>query len=120
VERGKEMKTGEVMEKLMEYIYDEYNRDSAFKSHGQGIFPLTSGFGRVTGIYLGDAYDQREYIRLLVSKGWVCYVNKVRIKPTIAGIEHVEERRNMTKKLFKVTADLSEIAGRAVKGFLGK
>jgi len=126
-------KTTAVLEKLMTFIYDQYNGSDTFKSHGEPAGVIVTEFIRVSGIELGDAGAQREYMRLLKKKGWIEVVSLdgsskpgarlfsfSRIKPTLEGINHVEERRQPGQTLLKVTSTAAEITGRVLKGFLGK
>jgi hypothetical protein len=97
------MNISEKDEQLMEFIYDEYERDSVFQHFGE--------FGSIlvekSGIYFGDdAGAQVEAIRRLLKQGWIEIVtlggNRIattrvtiisRIKPTTEGIQYVESRR---------------------------
>jgi len=126
-------KTGEVLEKLMTFIYDQYNSSDTFKSHGEHASVILIRFTRESGIRLGNARAQLEYMRLLKKRGWieVASVDSIskpgprlfsfsRIKPTLEGINHVEERRQPGQALFKATSTEVELIGRGLKGFLGK
>ncbi|AQY72714.1 hypothetical protein B1772_01180 [Dehalococcoides mccartyi] len=125
--------TGDILEKLISFIYDEYNRRDVFKSHGEAASVVVSQFSRNYGIRLGDAGAQLEYIRLLRKNGWIEVValdgsstprarlfSFSRIKPTPEGIQHVEERRKPGRVIKKATSDAAEITGRFLKGFLGR
>jgi hypothetical protein len=125
--------TSNILEKLMAYIYDEYNRNDTFKKHGQHSRVLCLGFERASGISLGYAGAQQEYIRLLLKNGWIEMVSihgdsdpkaKLlsfsRVKPTIAGIKHVEETRQPGRSYMKIATNSAEIIGRFLKGFTGK
>jgi hypothetical protein len=119
------MKISEKYEKLMEFIYDEYQKSDVARKYGKYASVLVAEFERSTGIDLGDAGSQLEPFRLLYDKGWITLspkslVSYARIKPTVEGIEHVEQRRNPAKKVMKVSGDVAEIIGRGLKGFLGK
>lgn len=126
-------KTGDILEKLMGFIYDEYNRSDTFKSYGEPASVIVTEFIRESGIELGDAGAQREYMRLLKKKGWIEVVSLdgsskpgarlfsiSRIKPTLEGINQVEQRRQPGQALLKATSTVAEIIGRGLKGFLGK
>ena len=127
------MKTGDILEKLMEFIYDEYNRSDAFKSYGEYASVILSRFTDKSGIRLGNAGAQQEYMRQLLRLGWVEIVTLNRsgridtrlfghssIKPTPEGIKHVEERRQPGQAVLKIASSVAEIIGRGLKGFLGK
>jgi len=64
-------KTGEVLEKLMTFIYDQYNSSDTFKSHGEHASVILIRFTRESGIRLGNARAQLEYMRLLKKRGWI-------------------------------------------------
>ena len=64
-------KTGNIIEKLIGFIYDEYNRREVFRSHGEAASVVVAQFCRKYGIRLGDARAQLEYVRLLRKKGWI-------------------------------------------------
>ncbi len=126
-------KTGEVLEKLMTFIYDQYNGSDTFKSHGEAAGVILIRFTRESGIRLGDAGAQQEYMRLLKKRGWIEVVSVdgsskpgarlfsfSRVKPTLEGINHVEERRQPGQALLKATSTAAELIGRGLKGFLGK
>lgn len=127
------MKAGDILEKLMAFIYDEYNASDVFKSYGEHASVILTKFTRESGIGLGDARAQLEYMRLLLRRGWIEIVtlngsNRIgarlftysRIKPSLEGIKHVEERRQPGQAVVKIASSVAEIIGRGVKGFLGK
>ena len=127
------MKTGDILEKLMAFIYDEYNASDVFKSHGEHASVILTRFVRESGIRLGDAGAQLEYMRLLLRRGWIEIVTLdrstrigarlftySRIKPTPEGIRHVEERRQPGQAILKIASTVAEIIGRGAKGFLGR
>lgn len=127
------MKTGDILEKLMAFIYDEYNRSDTFRSYGESASVILSRFTSKYGIRLGDARAQLEYMRLLKKRDWIEVVSLdgsskigarlvsfARIKPTPEGIEHVEQRRQPGQALLKAATTGAEIIGRGLKGFLGK
>ena len=126
-------KTGEILERLMKFIYDKYNSSDTFKSHGEHAGVIVTEFIYESGLDLGDAGAQKEYIRLLKKRGWIEVVSidgrsKVgarlysfsRIKPTFQGVIHVEERRQPGQAFLKATSTAAEIIGRGLKGFLGQ
>lgn len=127
------MKTGDILEKLMEFIYDEYNANDVFKSYGEHASVILTGFSRRSGIGLGDAGAQLEHMRLLLRRGWIEIValdgssvigarllTYSKIKPSPEGIKHVEERRQPGQAVVKIASTAAEIIGRGIKGFLGK
>lgn len=127
------MKTGDILEKLMAFIYDEYNASDVFKSGGQYASVVLTGFTCESGIELGDAGAQLEYMRLLLRRGWIEIVtldgsNRIgarlftysKIKPSLEGIKHIEERRQPGQAVVKIASTVAEIIGRGAKGFLGK
>ncbi len=96
-------KTGEIIEKLMTFIYDRYNGSDTFKSYGEPASVIVAEFIRESGIELGDAGALQEYMRLLKKKGWIEVVSLdgrskpaarlfsfSRIKPTLEGISHMK------------------------------
>jgi len=130
---GVRMKTGDILEKLMEFIYNQYSRSDTFKSHGEYASIMLTRFTRESGIRLGNAGAQLEFARQLLKKGWIEIValdgstrigarlfTYSRIKPTPEGIEHVEQRRQPGQAVLKIASTAAEIIGRGVKGFLGK
>ncbi|MCX6011576.1 MAG: hypothetical protein NT134_04910 [Chloroflexi bacterium] len=124
------MNIGEKLEKLMEFIYDEYESDSSFQEFGE----VGSTLIEESGIDFGDeGGSQVDAIRLLLEKGWVELValngtriatTRItilsRIKPTPKGIEHVEDRRRPGRAISKAALTVAEIIGRGLKGFFGK
>lgn len=132
--RGSKMdNTGDILEKLIGFIYDDYNRRGVFRSHGEAASVVVTQFCHKYRIQLGDARAQLEYIRLLKKKGWIEVValdgssaprarlsSFSKIKPTPEGIHHVEERRKPSQGIKRVTSDAAEITGRFLKGFMGR
>ncbi len=127
------MKPDVLRQKLIEYIYDEYNRKDTIKAHGESSNIVLSGFERITGIDLGYAGAKQEVLKQLRKKGWIEVVafdgNSIpkgrlfswsRIKPTIEGMEYVEGKRDMGKKITEGAKIGAEIIGRGIKGILGK
>jgi hypothetical protein len=127
------VKTGDILEKLMAFIYDEYNRSDRFRAYGEGASVILRRFTSKYGIRLGDIRAQLEYMRLLKKKGWIEVVSLdgsskigarlvsfARIKPTFEGISHVEQRRQPGQALLKASSTAAEIIGRGLKGFLWK
>jgi hypothetical protein len=130
------MKTGDILGKLMAFIYDEYNENRVFKAHGEYASIILKRFIRSYQIEykdIGDIRAQMEYIRLLRKTGYIEVVSidgssnpkstlytYSRIKPTPEGVQHVENKRNPGKAIMKAAPDIAEIAGRSVKGFLGR
>lgn len=127
------MKVSEKYEKLMEFVYDEYDKGDTFKGHGEPAMVLVQRFQRFLGIRLGDAGAQKAAMNYLLKQGWIeivsidgtslggtFYYSHSRIKPTPDGIEHVEHRRQPGQVLLKATDSAAEIIGRGLKGFLGK
>src|SRR4030042_1900579 len=124
------MKLGEKDERLLKYIYDEYEKNSVFQQYGQYALTIVSSLEEDTGIEFEDAGAQLEAINRLLKQGWietepirtktsVQITDKVR-RLTPLGIEHVEQRRKIAPKLLKATPTAAEIIGRFFKGFLGK
>jgi len=126
-------KTSGVLEKLIAFICDEYNRCDVFKSHGRAASVVVTEFIYKYGIQLGNAGAQLEYIRLLRNKGWIEVVDAYgdsdpgailftfsNIKPTPEGIQHVEERRKPSQVIKKTTFAAAEFIGRFLKGFSGR
>jgi len=115
------MNIGEKLEKLMEFIYDEYESDSSFIQFGKSGSTLVEE----SGIDFGDNVGaQLDAIRLLIEKGWLEIValdgtrvatTRVTIlssiKPTPEGIAHVERRRQPWLKRHgsRLVKDLIEI-----------
>jgi hypothetical protein len=132
--RGAEVKTGQVLEKLMAFIYDEYNQSDAFKSYGEFASAILSRFCSQSGIELGTDEGARiEYMRLLQRKGWIEVVSPrgksqpgarldiiSMIKPTPEGIAHVEQGRDPGGAILGGAKVVAEIIGRFVKGLLGR
>ena len=99
------MNISDKLDKLIEFIYDEYEESSVFKTHGGYAGVIVYGFTDRTGISFGDAGAQVEAIRLLTKSGWLEIVpfsrhssssriiSSTRIKLTIEGIRYVEGRR---------------------------
>jgi len=128
------MKTSEVLEKLMKFIYSEYKSSDAFQSYGEYASIIVGRFADKSRIRLGDARAQLEYIRLLKRQGWIEYVSvdgstlgnarlslyNTRVKPSLEGIEHVEQGLQPGKAMLKAASAAAEIAGKGLKGFLGK
>ncbi len=127
------MKLSERYEKLMDFIYREYERNSSFEGHGEFASILVQRFQRRSGINLGAAQAELSAMYHLLRQGWIEIVsvdgtrirsNKLyghsRIKPTHEGILHVEERRSLGKITMKASSTTAEIIGRALKGFLGR
>ena len=101
------MKISEKYKKLMEFIYDQYDKSDAFKGHGEHASVLVQQFQRSSGIRFGDANAQKSAMSYLLKQGWIeivsidgtrlggaFYYSKSRIKPTPEGIQLVEEGRN--------------------------
>lgn len=115
------MKIGELLGKLMAFIYDEYSCSSKFRKHGESIHALAFRFRSATGNNLGSAREQLEYFRLLKNQGWIDVVDDVgRIRPTIKGIEHIEHKRNLLKRISNSAPEIAEAVGRFFKGFTGR
>lgn len=127
------MKLSERYEKLMDFIYREYERSDSFKGHGEYASILVTRFQRYSGISFGDAQAQLSAIYHLLRQGWIEIVsvngsvirsNKLyshsRVQPTREGILHVEERRSLGKVVMKAALTTAEIIGRGLKGFLGR
>ena len=101
------MKISEKHEKLMEFIYDEYNNSSTFQGHGEFPIVLVERFQRASGIRFGDGYAQLAAIDYFLKQGWIEIVSingrslggalhlYSRIKPTHKGNLHVEEGRKL-------------------------
>lgn len=69
--RGISMKTGDILQSLMAFIYDKYNASDVFESHGEHASVILTRFTRESGIRLGDTGTQLEYMRLLLRLGWI-------------------------------------------------
>jgi hypothetical protein len=65
------MKTGDILENILAFIYDKYNASDVFKSHGEHASVILTRFTRESGIRLGDMGAQLEYMRLLLRLGWI-------------------------------------------------
>lgn len=103
------MNISQKLDRLMEFIYDEYDNSSRFHQYGEYGSTLVSRFVRKTGINFGNAGAQAgaqlDAIRLLLEQGFIEIVETSRtrirpdlsiltkIRPTPKGIQHVESRR---------------------------
>ena len=125
------MKTSMVLEKLIEFIYKEYYGSDAFKEFGEMAGSILTRFIEETGIDLGDAFAQREYLRLLIKKNWIHIMpagnSRINshlviwrsIKPTLEAIEYIERKRKKGRGIFKFPKTVAEIIERGIKGLLG-
>ena len=119
------MKISQINEKLMEFIYDDYQKSDATRRAGKYASVIVAEFERQTGIDMGDAGSQLEPFRFLYNKGWITLspkllVSYARVKPTIEGIEYIEAKRNPTRHIKEFLGDGVEMLGRGLKGFMGR
>jgi hypothetical protein len=127
------MKLSERYEKLMDFIYKEYERSNSFHGHGVYASVIVRQFQRYSGISFGDAGAQLSAINHIFMQGWIEIVTVngsvlkgeeldgySRIQPTREGMLHVEERRSLGKVVMKAASTTAEIIGRGLKGFLGR
>jgi hypothetical protein len=125
------VKLSEKYEKLMEFIYGEYDKSNNFHGHGEYASVLVARFQRSSGIRFGEARAQLAAASYLLNQGWIEMVSidgrrlsgvldvASRIQPTRMGILHVEDRRSFGKALTRAAGAAAEIIGRGLKGFKG-
>jgi len=123
------MEISKIDERLIQFIYDEYQRHSVFQHYGQYPTVITKQFERRFGIDLGDAGAQLEAINRLLKQGWIetkpSRTNNIQLtdrvrRLTPLGIEYVEHSRKPGQALLGVAPTIAEMIGRFFKGFLGK
>jgi hypothetical protein len=98
------MNVSEKDEKLMEFLYDEYQEDSVFQKHGKYVGVLIRKFEGKSGIEFGISGVAA--MQRLIERGWIETVSVTgkrvgkthlntssRIIPTIAGFQFVEDKR---------------------------
>ncbi len=114
-------------EKLMEYIYDKYKNNEVNRGYGEFASVYVDEFCRETGIRFGDVYAQMAAINYLYKQGWIeilrgknLTVYHSYIIPSNKGIKYIEEKRSIGNKMIKIVCNLSEVAGRFIKGIFGK
>jgi hypothetical protein len=132
----REAKIGDILEKLMDFIYDEYSRSETFRSRGERAKTILDDFESRYLDILGDPGYMGvplEYMRLLMKRALIEVVSidgsnitgarltrNSRIKPTYELIEYVEGKRRPGKSFVKVAGAVAEILGRGVKGYTGR
>jgi len=124
------MDISEIDEKLMKFIYDEYNKSSTFKTYGEFASVLVGRFRDRLRIELGDAAAQLEAMQRLIERGWIetvslggkrigrTHLNVVsRIKPTVTGIRFIEEKQQpwIKRQWPKMVSALAESIIQGVK-----
>ena len=105
-QRGKAVNTSAILERLVSFIYDERTQSKVLKMCGVGASVVLTRFTRETGIELGDTRARMEYVQLLKGKGWITVDSIGRIKLTLEGMRHVEERRNPSQRIMPTLAEL--------------
>jgi hypothetical protein len=104
------MKTTTNFDKLLKYMYDEY--EQGHNAHGRGEFVqvLVAHYERSSGNRIGDAHVQAAAVRYLQKNGWIDVVdilgNKItnslrayttgRMQPSQKGLEYLRQKRLYT------------------------
>ena len=119
------MRISDKYEKLLEYIYDDYENNETSRSYGVYASLIVTQFERNKRIDLGGPKSHLEAIRYLYQNGWIRKNTKniytsTKIKPSPEGIRHVEDRRSHAKTFIKTAGNVAEIIGRGLKGFFGR
>jgi hypothetical protein len=98
------MNLSDKYEKLMEYIYDQYNKSESFRIHGEHAGILVDMICACTDIKLSDVKSREEALIYLHKQGWIdkeqeenvnrCLYNNF-IKLTDRGIEFAKSKRKI-------------------------
>lgn len=127
------MKNSELMNKVISFIYDEYQKDDSFKSDGESAGQIMMRYYFNGNNDFFDVGAQVGFLNLLIDKGWIKVIKPSKLKKpnnglsrsdyitlTPDGIEYVENIRNPNRKIMGIIANTAELIGRFVKGRLGE
>jgi hypothetical protein len=126
------MKRTDLYDKLLQFMYDEYDRKQGFHGYGERVRVLIARFERLSAKNrIGNANAKSGAIRYLHENGWIdirdTNGNKLsglaafsygRMQPTPKGREYLEQRR--TRGVMKVAGNIVELCGRLAKGLHGR
>ena len=119
-------------DKLLKFMYDEYDRGNNASGHGERIQVLIAQFERSQGIRIGDAHDQMGAVSHFLRNGLIDAVdtlgNKItnplraytigRMQPTQRGRDYLQQKRIGTANA--VASVSGTFLGKFLKSLFGK
>ena len=123
------MNTLKKYDKLLKFMYDEFNKGNNASGHGERIQVLMNSFERISdGNRIGDAKKKIGTVSHFLRNGWIVAVDTLgneitnprraftigRMQPTQRGREYLEEKKIST--VTRVASAIAEVIGRFFKG----
>jgi len=115
-------------DRLLKYMYDEYNAGHNASGHGEHVSVLVNHFEGISeSNRIGDAHEKKAAVNYLLKNGWISVVDILgnpitnstsayvsgRMQPTEKGWEYLQQRR--INAVTKIASSVAEVLGRFFK-----